>query len=57
MQFVGLYAWSGCVSNVWGMRPYALLQRWFFWAGVAGFVLMLVILAFSSPCGFRRKIQ
>jgi basic amino acid/polyamine antiporter, APA family len=42
----------GWLTNVFGMRLYALLQRWCFWIGVALFGVVLVILAFMSKDTF-----
>jgi len=44
-------AWAAIV-NIWGMRPYALLQRWFFLVGAVGLGIMLVVLAFNDRASF-----
>jgi amino acid transporter len=43
--------WAAIV-NIWGMRPYALLQRWFFVIGLACLGVMLVVLAINDHQSF-----
>jgi len=49
-------AWAALV-NIWGMRPYALLQRWFFVVGVIGLGVMLVVLAINDHASFVEKFN
>ena len=49
-------AWAALV-NIWGMRPYALLQRWFFLVGVVGLGVMLAVLAMNDHASFVEKFN
>jgi APA family basic amino acid/polyamine antiporter len=49
-------AWAAIV-NVWGMRPYALLQRWSLGLGMICMAMMLVVLLLNDQASFIDKFN
>jgi basic amino acid/polyamine antiporter, APA family len=49
-------AWAALV-NIWGMRLYALLQRWFWIVGAICLGVMLVVLAMNDHASFVDKFN
>lgn len=49
-------AWSAFV-NAFGMRIYALLQRWFFIVGIVGLGVMLVVLLLNDHASFIERFN
>jgi len=49
-------AWAAIV-NIWGMRPYALLQRWFFAIGLICLAAMFLVLLFNTQADFVTRFN
>ena len=49
-------AWAALV-NIWGMRPYALLQRWFFVVGLVCLGVIFIVLAMNDHASFIDKFN
>lgn len=47
----------GSIVNIRGLRVYALLQRWFFWVGLALLAILLIALAATSQDGFIANLN
>ena len=49
-------AWAAIV-NIWGMRPYALLQRWFFLVGLICLAVMVIVLLANDHGDFVNRLN